>query len=129
MPARADLPSEEEMRQLHEELPHVTCAELARWLADGRICTVLDVRTAPEWLSRRIPGAVLVPLHELPARVDEALGLPGPLVVHCEHGIRSVDASLYLRWQGRQDVYNVREGLAAWEGPAEHGPLQPGPDG
>jgi rhodanese-related sulfurtransferase len=95
------------------------CAELAEWLADGRACSILDVRTAGEFHSHRIPGATLIPLHELEARVDEALALPGPLVVHCEHGIRSLDASVYLVWQGRRDVYNVVEGIAAWRGPIE----------
>jgi rhodanese-related sulfurtransferase len=62
-----------------------------------------------------------VPLHELVERVDEVLALPGPLVVHCEHGIRSLDASVYLVWQGRADVFNVVEGIVAWPGSLEHG--------
>ena len=49
------------------------------------------------------------------------LALPGPLVVHCEHGMRSFDASLYLIWQGRRDVFNLTEGLAGWTGPMEFG--------
>lgn len=97
------------------------CAELAEWLVTGRACTILDVRTEGEFFSHRIPGATLVPLHELVERIDEVLALPGPLVVHCEHGIRSLDASVYLVWQGRTDVFNVVEGIAAWRGPVEHG--------
>ncbi len=97
------------------------CAELAQWLAEGRACNVVDVRTEGEFHSHRIPGAVLVPLHELVERVDEVLALPGPLVVHCEHGIRSLDATAYLVWQGRTDVFNVVEGIVAWPGPFERG--------
>jgi len=99
----------------------VRCVELAAWLAEGRVCSILDVRTEGEFRSHRLPGATLVPLHELAARIDEVLALPGPLVVHCEHGIRSLDASVYLVWQGRDDVFNVVEGLAAWRGPLTHG--------
>jgi len=97
------------------------CDELERWLADGNVCTILDVRTEEEWRAQRIPGAVLVPLHELEARLDEVLALPGPLVVHCAHGIRSLDAALYLAAKGRPDVLNVVEGLSAWRGPRESG--------
>ncbi len=100
---------------------NVRCAELAEWLAAGRACTILDVRTEPEWNARRIPGATLVPLHELEARVDEVLDLPGPLVVHCEHGVRSVSAAHFLSARGRRDVFNVVEGLCAWQGPVEVG--------
>src|SRR5262249_30837147 len=101
------------------EVKSLRCAELATWLAEGRACTVLDVRTSEEFRSHRIPGAKLVPVQELAERIDEVLALPGPLVVHCEHGIRSLDASVYLVWQGRHDVHNVVEGIAAWSGPLE----------
>jgi len=97
------------------------CAELDEWLAARRPCTIVDVRTFGEHRSHRIPGAVLVPLHELAARVEEVAALPGPLVVHCEHGIRSLDAAAYLVWWGRDDVHNVVEGIAAWRGPIERG--------
>ncbi len=102
---------------------NVRCAELEQWLAEGRPCTILDVRTEPEWTARHIPGATLVPLHELEARLDEVLDLPGPLVVHCEHGVRSVSAAHFLAARGRGDVFNVTEGLCAWRGPVESGPV------
>ena len=103
------------------DVKSVRCAELADWLAEGRACSILDVRTEGEFQSHRIPGARLVPLHELALRLDTVLALPGPLVVHCEHGIRSLEASAYLVWQGRDDVYNVFGGIAAWSGPLEQG--------
>lgn len=115
------MPTAGELAACAADVKSVRCAELAEWLATGRACTILDVRTEGEFLSHRIPGATLVPLHELVERLDEVLALPGPLVVHCEHGIRSLDASVYLVWQGRGDVFNVVEGIAAWQGPLEHG--------
>jgi rhodanese-related sulfurtransferase len=116
-----DAPTAEEMQRLWDELAHLRCAELVRWLEEGRPCTILDVRTVPEWQSHRIPGAYLVPLHELEPRLDEVLALPGPVVVHCEHGVRSVEAALALLWHGRRDVLNLVEGIAAWPGPLVHG--------
>jgi rhodanese-related sulfurtransferase len=121
----SDAPTPEEMRALQARLKHVRCVELTAWLAEGRPCSVLDVRTEEEFHARHIPGATLVPLHELEARVDEVLSLPGPLVVHCEHGVRSVQASLFLLWEGRDDVHNLAEGLAAWSGPTAHGRSSP----
>ncbi len=113
------VPTASELAACAADVQALRCADLAAWLAEGRACTILDVRTEGEFHSHRIPGARLIPLHELAARIDEALALPGPLVVHCEHGIRSLDASAYLVWQGRRDVYNVVEGIAAWGGALE----------
>ena len=121
MPRDPDVPTADELAACAADVRPLRCAELADWLAAGRACTIVDVRTAGEFRSHRIPGARLVPLHELAARVDEVLALPGPLVVHCEHGIRSLDASVYLVWRGGRDVYNVVEGIAAWSGPLEQG--------
>jgi rhodanese-related sulfurtransferase len=115
------VPTASELAACAADVQSLRCAELAAWLATGRTCTILDVRTPGEFHSHRIPGSYLVPLHELAERVEEVLALPGPLVVHCEHGIRSLDASMYLVWQGRRDVYNVVEGIAAWPGTLEHG--------
>ena len=116
MTRRDAVPTASELAACAADVKSVRCAELAVWLAEGRPCSILDVRTEGEFHSHRIPGATLVPLHELVERIDEVLALPGPLVVHCEHGIRSLDASVYLVWQGRGDVFNVVEGLAAWRG-------------
>ncbi len=115
------VPTASELATCAAAVKSLRCADFATWLAEGRSCSIVDVRTEGEFHSHRIPGARLVPLHELAERVDEVLALPGPLVVHCEHGIRSLDASVYLVWQGRSDVFNVVEGIAAWPGPLEHG--------
>jgi rhodanese-related sulfurtransferase len=119
-------PTFEEIREFERILKQLSCAELKDWLARGTSCTILDVRTEGEWLSHRIPQATLVPISRLEERLDEVLAMPGPLVVHCEHGIRSMDASLYLIWQGRRDVFNLTEGVAAWDGPTEFGRPEPG---
>ena len=115
------VPTAAELAACAADVQSLRCAELATWLTEGRPCSIVDVRTEGEFQSHRIPGARLVPLHELAERIEEVLALPGPLVVHCEHGIRSLDASVYLVWQGRGDVFNVVEGIAAWPGPLEHG--------
>jgi rhodanese-related sulfurtransferase len=116
-----EAPTADELAACAAAVQPLRCAELAEWLAAGRACSIVDVRTTAEFHSHRLPGSRLVPLHELAERVDEVLALPGPLVVHCEHGIRSLDASAYLVWQGRRDVYNVVEGIAAWRGPLDQG--------
>ncbi len=67
-------------------------AELERARELGSV-VVLDVRRNGEWAQSRVPGAVHIPLHELPARIGELPG--GQVWVHCHSGYRaSVAASL-----------------------------------
>jgi adenylyltransferase/sulfurtransferase len=75
---------------------------------------LLDVRELWESQERRIPGAVLIPLVELPGRVAE-LPEDRDLYVHCRVGGRSRRAVDYLRQAGRPRSVNVAGGIDAWE--------------
>jgi len=81
---------------------------------------ILDVRTLEEYDARHIPGAMLIPIDELAARVQE-LDPDEELVVVCEHGIRSAAAVGYLTRLGFEQCANLRYGMSAWQGPVEVG--------
>lgn len=118
---RTDPPDRDEVDRWLAEIGKITCDELREMVEAGKSPRIVDVRSTGEWRTRRIPGATLVPLQEFEDRMDELLAFEGPLYVHCEHGVRSVDACLLLKWQGRNDVVNVVEGLHKWRGPVERG--------
>lgn len=87
--------------------------------------TVLDVRNPDEYVTRHVPGAVLVPLPELGERLDD-VPAGRPLYVICARGSRSRSAAEALRVQLGWDVLNVSSGTEGW---AESGrPLATGPD-
>ena len=67
-----------------------------------RPVVVLDVRRADEYDSTRIKGAVNIPIHELPRRVDEVP--EGELWVHCASGYRASVAASVLDAAGRRLV-------------------------
>ncbi len=67
-----------------------------------RPVVVLDVRRADEYESTRIKGAVNIPIHELPQRVDEVP--EGELWVHCASGYRASVAASVLDAAGRRLV-------------------------
>jgi len=73
---------------------------------------VLDVRNPDEYETAHVPGAVLIPLPELPARQDE---IPDgePLYVICAVGGRSLTAAKALVTAGYQAV-SVAGGTNGW---------------
>jgi hydroxyacylglutathione hydrolase len=70
----------------------------------GAGLVLLDVRRRLEWEAGHIEGAVHIPLHELPRRLDEVP--PGQVWVHCRTGYRSAVAASLLAARGR-DVISI----------------------
>jgi rhodanese-related sulfurtransferase len=80
--------------------PTATFADLAA-VRHHREVTVLDVRRADEYDSARIEGALNIPIHELPSRLDEVPSAPGAEVwVHCAGGYRASVAASFLSAAG-----------------------------
>jgi rhodanese-related sulfurtransferase len=77
---------------------------------------ILDVRTQPEYLRHRLPGAVvLLPVQELARRLHE-LDADAEWLVYCEHGRRSVVACELMAQHGFRRLVNLRGGMAHWIG-------------
>lgn len=90
-------------------LPEVDVAALASAPKDAY---VLDVRQPDEYEAAHVPGAVLLPLDQLGARLDE---VPGDqhLYVICKSGGRSAAAVEALTGAG-YEATNVSGGTTAW---------------
>jgi rhodanese-related sulfurtransferase len=74
--------------------------------------TVLDVRNPDEYAAGHVSGAVLIPLTELGARVDE-IPDADPLYVICAVGGRSLNATQALVRAG-YSARSVAGGTKAW---------------
>ncbi len=99
----------------------VDVRELAAARRGGAV--IVDVREAFEYVAGHVPGALLVPMSELPARMRE-LPAGGTIYVICASGNRSRTAAGWLTAAGR-DAVSVRGGTAAWMssgGPVVRGP-------
>ena len=75
---------------------------------------VIDVRPTEEFAAGHIPGAVSVPLGELPARLDE-LPAGSQIVAYCRgaYCVLARDAVRLLRASGRQ-ARSLGEGMLEW---------------
>lgn len=67
--------------------------------------TVVDVRTPGEYAYGNAPGSKNIPLNEVPQRVAEFKEMQQPIVLCCQSGARSGQATAYLSEQGI-DCYN-----------------------
>ena len=105
------------------DVPQIDIDEAAQLLADGA-AAVVDVRQPEEYLEGHVPGAPLVPLAEVPDRVDE-FPTDGPVLIICRSGARSNRAAELLRAQGI-DARNVVGGTLAWIDAGQR--VVPGPD-
>lgn len=103
------------------DVPEIDVEELARLREAGVV--LVDVRQPDEFESFHVPGAQLIPLAELPERIEE---IPSDerVYVICAGGGRSAKTVEFLNKQG-YDTVNVAGGSKAWleaGHPVEHGP-------
>jgi adenylyltransferase/sulfurtransferase len=73
---------------------------------------LIDVREPHEYQIARIPGARLIPLGELPKRLNE-LDPSVEVVAHCKSGMRSAKAVELLKQNGF-NARNMKGGILAW---------------
>jgi rhodanese-related sulfurtransferase len=98
--------------------------EAERLVRDGAV-RVLDVRSPEEYRELgHIPGAILLPVELIPS-APAILPRDGkPLLVYCEHGIRSVAAVRFLAQAGFEGLLNLAGGLSCWSGPRDYEPAE-----
>lgn len=96
-------------------LPEITPTELKQRLDRGDRPVIIDVREPHEWEITNLEqhGARLIPLAEVPERLDE-IDRQADVVVHCRSGGRSGKAVEYLQSQGYERLQNLKGGLLAW---------------
>jgi rhodanese-related sulfurtransferase len=90
-------------------------AELAAWLKDSarEKPLLLDVREPWEHEKARIEGARLMPMREVPSRLQE-IDAEAEVVAFCHHGSRSMQVAMFLEKQGFERVHNLVGGIDAW---------------
>ena len=93
----------------------VEAGELNDRLASEEPPFLLDVRQPHEWdiVNLEPEGAVMIPLAELPDRLDE-IPADREIVVYCRTGARSATAAQMLVDEGYSSVFNFVGGIHAW---------------
>jgi len=91
--------------------PSVSSDEAKKLVADG--AKLVDVRSPGEYAGRKIPGAVNIPVEQLPRRLKELGAKDKPIVLYCQSGMRSGRALGILKNAGFTQVHNLG-GINRW---------------
>ncbi|RSK31678.1 rhodanese-like domain-containing protein [Hymenobacter metallilatus] len=94
----------------------ITATELKERQANGSAPLIIDVREPWENEESRIDGSRLIPLGELPTKLDELEDLKHQeIVVHCKSGGRSASAKAFLVQHGFDHVRNLIGGMQGYQ--------------
>jgi len=99
------------------QVRQLTAREVSARLTGLSAPLLLDVREADEFRGElgHVPGSVLIPLKELPARAAELTALKDrEIVTICRSGVRSTTAAAILTALGFEHVSNMRGGMLDW---------------
>ena len=92
------------------DTPEIDIEQLAGAVRGG--AAIVDVREPGEYVAGHVPGAVLIPMGQLPGRTAE-LDRGAPVYVVCASGNRSAAMTGFLRGAGF-DACSVAGGTSGW---------------
>jgi phage shock protein E len=95
------------------EVKQITAKEVYDIITEKKDYTILDVRSQAEYDSGHLENAVLIPVDDLEARIDE---VPDgkPVIVYCRSGNRSARAAAILLKNDFFPVYDMQGGITRW---------------
>jgi rhodanese-related sulfurtransferase len=95
--------------------PDVSQVQLQKWMEQKADICILDVRTAREYNSGHIPGAMNIGHKAISDHLDELEPyMDKDVVVYCEVGVRARMAQTALTKAGFSRVYHLTGDMAGW---------------
>lgn len=85
--------------------------QLTRDIWDG--IHFIDTRSLADFEEETIPGAVHIEWREVPGRLDE-IPEEGMVILFCDTGVRSSQATFAARVLGRENVLVMQSGYEGW---------------
>lgn len=96
------------------ELPQVVDVETVASIKDDPEVVLIDVREPEEYAAGHISEVTLMPMGEVPQRLDE-IPTDKTVIAYCRSGNRSGQVMQFLQQQGYDNVHNMEGGIIAWE--------------
>lgn len=97
-----------------DAFPMIPYRELDRWLEEGRVCQIVDLREPCMYRKERIWGSINIPYGELEDHLDR-IAVNGPVVFYCDRGAKSMIVCRDLMRMGYRTV-NLAGGMLNYRG-------------
>ena len=91
----------------------ISLSDFALLYRQAGVSTILDVREAWEITLAAFKDSIHIPLGDLGEKMDD-ISKDDKIVTVCHHGVRSLQACVFLRESGFKDVVSLRGGIDAW---------------
>jgi rhodanese-related sulfurtransferase len=111
------------LEEARKSVPEVDSIAAKAEVDAGKVAVLLDVREVFEWRRGHLPGAVRIPLDEVPDAADPS----GPdadsnltehksdrIIVYCDTGVRSLLGAHEMKKLGYSDVVSMSGGIKEW---------------
>jgi rhodanese-related sulfurtransferase len=92
--------------------PQLDTLAATRLMNDGAV--VVDVREAEEFSAGHLTSAKHIPVGDIDKRISD-IPADKPVLVYCATGTRSGKAAAALKKAGRDQIFNLNGGIAAWK--------------
>jgi rhodanese-related sulfurtransferase len=93
-------------------MPTTETVDVTVWKTAGRIGQLVDVRSATEFATAHLPGAMNIPLEQIELRIAD-LNASGPVVLVCQAGTRAHMAADLLAGS-EKELLVLEGGTDAW---------------
>jgi rhodanese-related sulfurtransferase len=92
--------------------PQLDTLAATRLMNDGAV--VVDVREEAEFSAGHLTSAKHIPVGDIGKRIGD-IPAGKPVLVYCATGTRSGKAAAALKKAGRDQIFNLNGGIAAWK--------------
>lgn len=100
---------------VHPDVKNISSEEAYKLIRGREKILILDVRTPEEYAGGHIPGAVLIPVHELSRRIKEIQDYEEhPVLIYCASGGRSPKGVQILLKHKFSSIYHLSAGIFGW---------------
>ena len=100
---------------MSQECPVVIDVQTVQALLSSEKIHLIDCREQQEWDLARIDSAVLIPMSRWLEETDRLEEMKDkPIVVHCHHGVRSLQVVAWLRQNGFPEAQSMAGGIESW---------------